>query len=219
MNCYVIHSNDGRYVAEPQPGHWVLVQNANDACLFPTKAKATNILHNSLPVAERNKCAVVSLDISPSDVGLTSFAPQPDRFVDPAPIQIKSAETPSYKSIQKYASEINKFSDLMNQIPERRADLERERQQVELAIIDIQHYMELGNLNASDGWRAYKLMQSYLQKRRIIKDEAALLESLDAAVSRDLLDNAKSSIDNLGTRSYHPRVLPELFANDHKSKK
>lgn len=95
---------------------------------------------------------------------------------------------------------------------EKIAQLERER-------IDLLHFAELVDLNASEGFRLYKEIQDVEQERRILKDENEQLKHIEPILRKwrdwlGQLDQAVKGIYNekkkIENRSYRCRVRKDL---------
>ena len=102
-------------------------------------------------------------------------------------------------------------------------DAELQRQSDECSRIDglredLLHLIENTSLNAYQGYQCAKALQLVSQKRRFIKNELQLLESLKARVSpirkiKDKMDAKKQVQDELVTKgilAYTPRIITEL---------
>jgi hypothetical protein len=56
--------------------------------------------------------------------------------------------------------------------------ISKQLKEVELEIEDLYHYIEFGTFNAAQGYKAYKMVKERLIKRRELKDEQILLDSI-----------------------------------------
>lgn len=96
-------------------------------------------------------------------------------------------------SVDDYlGKEIGEISDTLN------AQLKN----VDLELIDLQHYMEFRDLNACEGYKAYKMMHDTRLRRRKIKDKIALVDSMKKAILE--------KEDSLEHRVYAPRILTDI---------
>ena len=117
-------------------------------------------------------------------------------------------------------AQVNSFiMDVPNRIEEVKKDLLVHRDK----ILDIQHFIELNKLNASDGWKVQNRLKEVLNSRRKLKDELEYLESISTHTKQCLKkDNALTPItlairdkkQKLSNRTYTPRVLLDLFDKD-----
>ena len=84
--------------------------------------------------------------------------------------------------------------------------------QIDQEITDIQHYIEFNKFDAAQGYMAYKLLHDKLIKRRAIKDDMAKFQMLCDSKLSDIFDGTfDNKLEELNKRTYHPRVLKELF--------
>jgi hypothetical protein len=108
----------------------------------------------------------------------------------------------SLKQMSEKAEYLNKYSKSIN----------KQLSEIELEIEDMYHYIEFSSFNAAQGYHAYKMLKERLIKRRQLKDEQILLDSIQ---ERNMLTCTKDHVDNtvskLDERKYRPRVLKELF--------
>ena len=83
---------------------------------------------------------------------------------------------------------------------------------IELDIVDIEHAAEFYTLNASQGYKLYKMLHDTRIKRRDYKDELQKIEStLGTSIRSANMNNLEKSILGLEHRQYTPRVNKELF--------
>ena len=79
-------------------------------------------------------------------------------------------------------------------------------------IVDIEHYIENSNLNAADGYRAYRMLKDKRMARRKIKNEMEILDLIRANPILDkVVEDINNKMDEINNRPYKPRVMTELF--------
>ena len=94
----------------------------------------------------------------------------------------------------------------------RKDELTQQLRAVDQELSDIFHYIEFCNLNAAQGYKAYKMIKERRIKRRTIKNELEVVTAILNKKIGDGIENEISKIvDNLETRTYEPRILKELF--------
>lgn len=77
---------------------------------------------------------------------------------------------------------------------------------------DLEHLMEFNDLNAADGYKAYKMLQQVLRERRTIKDNNFKLDLLlKSHVGWIAKGNYSKEVDKLEKRTYHPRILKKMI--------
>ena len=107
---------------------------------------------------------------------------------------------------------IKEISEFTKQIEERRLYLMEMIHTIELEIVDIEHAAEFYNLNASQGYKLYKLLHDSRIKRRELKDELEKINlSLGTSIRSANMENLERSIIGLEHRQYTPRINKELF--------
>ena len=77
-------------------------------------------------------------------------------------------------------------------------------------LCDIYHYIEFNDLNVVGGYKAYKMLQDILRRRRLAKDEYALVQSVHD--NRKQLNKIQAVLDR--QRTYIPRVYDGLFEKE-----
>ena len=107
-------------------------------------------------------------------------------------------------------------------------DLSNKQSIADQKISDVEHFIELSNnLNASQGYKAYKLLKEVLEERRNIKDKIDELRPLLSFINKTPLINpkektslirglnkVKNNNDNASeVKSYKVRVLTDIFGD------
>lgn len=106
----------------------------------------------------------------------------------------------------------NEIASLARQAENRRTYLLEKIQMIDLEIVDIEHAAEFYNLNASQGYKLYKMLHNARVERREFKNELEKINMfLSSTISSDKMENLKKSIIGLDNRQYTPRVNKELF--------
>lgn len=107
---------------------------------------------------------------------------------------------------------IKEISEFTKQIEERRLYLMEMIHTIDLEIVDIEHAAEFYNLNASQGYKLYKLLHDARNRRREYKDELEKINlSLGTSIRSTNMENLERSILGLDNRQYTPRINKELF--------
>ena len=105
--------------------------------------------------------------------------------------------------------------DLYKKIKSYRNRLNDDASTIDKEVVDLEHYMEFSELNAAQGYMAYKMMHDRLIKRRKIKNNMYKSEMLLSASSNDYINGiVEKEFRGYDNRQYSPRVLKELFEND-----
>lgn len=114
-------------------------------------------------------------------------------------------------NILEKVKEIKCFS---SEVEERRLYLLEKRQELDLELVDIQHAAEFYKLNASQGYKLYRLLHDVTNERRYVKDELKKIDLLlGASIKTRSMENVEKSIEILesNNRKYTPRVNKALF--------
>ncbi len=110
---------------------------------------------------------------------------------------------------------IKEISSFTKQLENRRLYLIEEIHNADLEIVDIEHAAEFYNLNASEGYKLYKLLHEVRIKRRNLKDELQKIELiLGCSMKSSNIENLEKSVLGLDTRKYTPRINKELFKKE-----
>ena len=103
-------------------------------------------------------------------------------------------------------NEINKLINTVQSLQDRRKDMFAEVEKMNDSLLDYHHHIELGNLDAVQTMKLIRSMKTMLMERRVIKDELALLSSLqDIPKHATLRDKLKNVVTNLDAREYRTR--------------
>lgn len=94
----------------------------------------------------------------------------------------------------------------------RKTELIEQLSKVDRELSDIAHYIEFNNLNAAQGYKAYKMEHERRIIRRSIKNEIQVLEIiLGKKISETVTDEINNAVTGMDQRLYEPRELNELF--------
>lgn len=156
-----------------------------------SKEQAESILHNQLPKIFRNTFLVACCDKK---------------------IEKKNLNIVVDDGISHWLSTIMELNNAIKESHEQRKRLLRELSTVDKEICDVLHYIEFSNLNAAQGYQAYKMIKERRIKRRKIKNEIAIVELVTRKkISDSLVEDIKKKIISLNNQKYEPRILKGLF--------
>ena len=144
-------TNGNLYVGGDKNGTRTLTTNINNACVYSTKAKAENELENA--VRSKNGWSLT--------VNNEWFikGKQDIEMVEPIELDFD------------FHKEIIELQDKINQLEQRKEYLKYLISKCDREISDIQHCAEFYNLNASQGYKLYKMLHNVTNKRREVKNE------------------------------------------------
>lgn len=109
---------------------------------------------------------------------------------------------------------ISDFNNWLKTLAEQEKALCFALSKIDLEKADIEHAIELGVFNASEGYLLCKQLQEIMQRRRIIKDAIYLLPSI-----REAHKALTPFVTHLNERTYTPKVLKSLKIREIKSTK
>ena len=115
-----------------------------------------------------------------------------------------------------------KFSNVVEEIKEIKLKLSEEQSILDQKVLDIQHYIESRNLNAVEGYKAYKLLQETLKERRMVKNKMAEIEPLYQNLivtnkmenkARELKRKVAETQRKNNSKVYNVKVMKDVFGN------
>lgn len=188
---YII-GNGKTYIHRSKSNRCSAVDNIAEASVWASKKKARNVIEHCLNKQLRKLC----LDVIPIDNS------ESNERVNSNPIEL------GFDILEK----VDEISELAKQAENRAAYLSEQIRQVDLSIVDIEHAAEFYNLNASQGYKLYKMLHDARIKRRELKNELDKIRYfLGSKTNVTGMENMRKSIEGLDNRQYRPRVINELF--------
>ena len=116
------------------------------------------------------------------------------------------------ENIQYWVDKVSGLNGLASEALHRKDELLSQLSKVDQELSDINHYIEFVNLNAAQGYKAYKMIKERRIKRRSIKNELDVLSIiLGKKISDTASDEIQKAIAGMDKRTYEPRVMTELF--------
>ena len=188
---YMICNNDN-YLHRNKKNHFSVVHTMENATTWSDAKKADNV------------CAINAKELVLKYGLEVKYVSQENKVVNPPakPIELE------YDILDK----VKEISEFTKQIEERRLYLMEMIHTVDLEIVDIEHAAEFYNLNASQGYKLYKLLHDARNRRREYKNELEKINlSLGTSIRSTNMENLERSILGLDNRQYTPRINKELF--------
>lgn len=188
---YIICNNDN-YLHRNKKNHFSIVHKMEEATKWNDAQKANNVCEINVKKLTQK----YNLEVK--------YVSQENNIVNPPakPIEL------GYDILDK----VKEISEFTKQIEERRLYLIEMIHTIDLEIVDIEHAAEFYNLNASQGYKLYKLLHDARIERRKLKDELEKINlSLGTSIRSSNMENLQRSIVGLEHRQYTPRVNKELF--------
>lgn len=200
MSQYII-TDGSRYIYKNHSNKFVPSHGEAMADIYTLK-QAEGILNNSLPKPLRKIFRVQKYDKDPDNV----------KQVTRKELKKNTEKLEKSDNIQTWINRVMDLNGLIQDASKRKDVLNKELVNVEQEILDCLHYIEFCNLNAAQGYNAYKMIKARRLKRRSIKNEIAVLNViLEKKISKSVADEIRHVIEAMDRRTYEPRKLTELF--------
>ena len=200
MAQYVI--TDGtRWIMRDKHGKYVPTSCEALADVFSNK-QATGIFQSNLSKALKSVFRVQKID-EPSKL---------IKQISQETAQENTERVSTAENIQRWIDKIDGLNGLATEALHRKDELVQQLSKVDQELSDVNHYIEFCNLNAAQGYKAYKMIKDRRIKRRSIKNELQVVDIiLSKKISETATDEIKKAIAGMDQRTYEPRVLNELF--------
>lgn len=183
------------YIGCGNGGKYTEVPSITQATRGPMH-KLQNFVNNCVGPTLRSKCKVVEL----SEV--------------PKPVVSKVATVAPVQSIaDNIVAELKKID--VSAFEKEGGYLNEQLSKVDKEISDIMHYIEFNQLNAAEGYKAYRLLREKRIERRAIKDDFEKFQVVSSAKISDIFNGTlEKKLNETMNRTYTPRVLTELFEEE-----
>ena len=189
------------------------VNNLALADTYCSQKSATNVMLNSIPKAWSRSYYVAEI-VDGKIVQCNS--PRPARAS-------KTQRKVSYQynnnfSENKWCKGFLGLDEVFHEAMERGKDIAQELSDIDSQIVDLEHYIEFTTLNARDGYKAYRKLKDLLCKRRVLKYEHKVVNSINSNHSAlGQIQKILSAINECNNSIYKPRSLVDLFEKGVKS--
>lgn len=200
MAQYVI--TDGtRWIMRDRHGRYVPTSCEALADVFSNK-QATGIFQSNLSKALKSVFRVQKID-EPSKL---------IKQISQETVQENTERVSTAENIQRWIDKIDGLNGLATEALHRKDELVQQLSKVDQELSDVNHYIEFCNLNAAQGYKAYKMIKDRRIKRRSIKNELQVVDIiLSKKICETATDEIQKAIAGMDQRTYEPRVLNELF--------
>ena len=200
MSQYVI-TDGSRWITKNRNGKYVPTTCEALADTFGNK-EANSVYNNNLSKALKSCFHVEKTDKPPELI----------KQITQEKVN-ENTETPSNsENIQYWIDKISDLNGLASEALHRKDNLLSQLSKIDQELSDIDHYIEFVNLNAAQGYKAYRMIKDRRIIRRSIKNELDVLNIiLGKKISETATDEIQKAIYGMDKRTYEPRVLNELF--------
>lgn len=197
---YVI-TDGSRWIMKNHAGKYVPTSCEALADIYNNK-QADSILKNSLSKALKSCFHLQKIDKPPELI----------KQITQEKVN-ENTETPSNsENIQYWIDKVSDLNGLASEALHRKDNLLSQLSKIDQELSDIDHYIEFVNLNAAQGYKAYRMIKDRRIIRRSIKNELDVLNIiLGKKISETATDEIQKAISGMDKRTYEPRVLNELF--------
>lgn len=200
MAQYVI--TDGtRWIMRDRHGRYVPTSCETLADVFSNK-QATGIFQSNLSKALKSVFRVQKIDEPPKLI----------KQMSQETVQENTEKVSTAENVQRWIDKIEGLNGLATEALHRKDELVQQLSKVDQELSDVNHYIEFCNLNAAQGYKAYKMIKDRRIKRRSIKNELQVVDIiLSKKICETATDEIQKAIAGMDQRTYEPRVLNELF--------
>lgn len=200
MAEYII-TDGSRFIYRNHFGKFVPTPSETMADIF-SKKQADAIFNNSLPKALKSVFHVEKYDKPPDQI----------KQVTKEEMDKNTEKVMISENIQRWLDKVSELNGLRKDATKRKEELCKQLSDVDKELSDINHYIEFCNLNAAQGYKAYKMVKDRRIKRRSIKNELVVVDAiLEKKISDSITEEIEKVIHSLDGRTYTPRILNELF--------
>lgn len=208
MKRYILTDGKGNYISyDKATRHYGQANRMSNATSFDSFEKAERARKCSIGKNLKHRYYTVTIETKEPE------KPNIEKQIQPLESQTVNAVNAMYAQVANSEDDtILAFMEFAKSMLLRKDELSEKRSSIDREVTDLQHYIEQRNLNACDGYKAYKRLQGILIKRRAIKDEQLVLSIIeDCRMEPDSIEKTIKRIQGMDGRKYRPRVLPELF--------
>ena len=139
-----------------------------------------------------------------------------DTYISTPKILKSYTPTGVQSQMNNISKSLEETKDNIYSIPNRMAKnqvcLNQQLSKLDKIINDLTHFIEFNDLNASQGYKMYKMLHDFLNQRREVKDLLSKIQMINSNFE-DIENCDISEFKSYNDRSYTPRVLDELFKN------
>lgn len=202
---YVI-CNDSYYVHRDAKGHYFLSEDIMGSIQWSKHSKAESVLNNSIKYQFKNFNLRVKYIESIIKAAAEMTTKQSCQTIESKPVsQPDEFDCDIFEKVDNFC----KFVKLAET---RKPYIANKIHELELEITDIEHAAEFYELNASQGYKIYKLLHDVRVQRRKLKDELEKINYImESKIDIKDMEHLKNRIAGLDNRKYMPRINKELF--------
>ena len=211
MKREFVITNGKMYIHYDIDGKYTPTSNLSLAEVYDSQSKAGNIKKNCLSRALAQKYYVAEIvegELFQCDI--------------PSPPKAKTKKGSKSFAFENHFGEMKwckgfvGLDKLLDEAVQRYQVLGQEISDVESKIIDVEHYIEFKQLNARNGYMAYKKLKELLCERRRLKNEQKIINEINKNQSVNApIKKIISVIEEGDKYSYKPRILVDMFETNN----
>ncbi len=194
-------------------GKYILTKNILFADGFDSEWEAKRVINNNISPRERKKyCAVYHDEKTENpDISITNAASA--KTVENLIEKLDNIDTAvDSDRLQDIKSEVERIKQFAENSEQRIIELNFLLSDVDKEIVDIQHYIELSDLDETECYPIYNMLRGKFRKRRKIKNEMYILGQVKGCqIDTSSMGALLTVITQIETQKYTPRKLTELF--------
>lgn len=199
MSFYI--KSGSSFIRRDSKGKFSKTNNILFADEFDNYWIAKRIIENCISPRERKSCYIIERKDN-------SVEREKKPTVEPM-MQIES-ESFSLDNLEQKIDEIGK---LVEERQQRMQTLCDRLSEIDQEISDIQHYIEINDVEDDEAYKVFHMLQNKLRDRRKIKDEIRIIKSIgECNIDQSLLDPLRLVVSQIKNQKYVPRRLSELFS-------
>lgn len=210
---FFVITNGRKFIRQDIDGKFQQVNNQALADTFVSQKEAKNIMLNSIPKVWSRTYYIA--EIINGEI-VQCNAPRSPKVTKP-----RSGQKYQFNNEFKNNRWCRGFEDMENIFDDalkRGQELIKEISNTDAQIVDLEHFIEFCPLNASDGYKAYKKLRELLRKRRQLKNEQKVVNTINSNhIALEHIEAVVRAIKSLDGYKYEPRIMPELFESGIKS--
>lgn len=203
MRKYVITNGDYYIRKDDKTNKYVPVHSLKYALQFESEMQAKAILKNSISKNVKQGYFVKTLEFA------STIIVNQDKQRELCAKEVQQA------NISDFADKVKDIANVLSHAQTRKNELLSKLSDIDKQVVDMEHYIEFGKFNAYQGYMAFKMLQNALRQRREYKNEIEMLSQVEECqVNVMAIVKFANKISNIESKTYSPRVLPELFESD-----
>lgn len=193
-------TDGANYIAMDESGRFTTTTNPSDAMMWRYKNKAYNVLNKTL-----------------KRMFLSNF-----KEMDVEAVNDESTfDAESVPQIKVWIDRVRDINHIVFEARVRHTELDSEMSECDKIILDVEHNLEFGRFNACELCKRAKLIQDTMRKRRKIKNEMEIIETIiQYGVPEELNEKLDKAIEQMNSRTYRPRAtknnLESLIITNNK---